>query len=72
MSKQKQLALEVGTYYPDAFDPTLFYFYGVCNDGVKASELEQGILKEVQKIIDEGISENELQKVKNQKLMEFL
>jgi predicted Zn-dependent peptidase len=69
--ENNQLALEVGTYYPEAFDPTLFYFYGVCNDGVKASELEKAILDEVEKIINEGISENELEKVKNQKLMDF-
>lgn len=69
--EESQLALEVGTYYGDAFDPTLFYFNGVCNDGVKASELEKSILAEVDKIINEGISENELQKVKNQKLMDF-
>lgn len=68
---QKQLALQVGTYYPEAFDPTLFYFYGICNDGVKASDLETAILEEVDKIITDGISESELQKVKNQKLMEF-
>jgi predicted Zn-dependent peptidase len=69
--ENQQIALEVGTYYGDAFDPTLFYFYGVCNDGVKASELESSILTEVDKIISEGINENELQKVKNQKLMDF-
>ncbi len=69
--EENQLALEVGTIYGDAFDPTLFYFYGICNDGVKASELEKAILDEVSKIIDEGINENELQKVKNQKLMDF-
>ena len=69
--EEKQLALEIGTYHPEAFDPTLFYFYGVCNDGVEASKLEKAILDEVEKIINEGISENELQKVKNQKLMDF-
>lgn len=69
--ESQQIALEVGTYYGDAFDPTLFYFYGVCNDGVKASELESSILTEVDKIVNEGINENELQKVKNQKLMGF-
>jgi len=69
--EEQQLALEVGTYFPEAFDPMLFYFYGVCNDGVQASELETAILDEVQKIISEGVSENELQKVKNQKLMDF-
>jgi len=69
--EQQQLAIEIGTYYPNAFDPTLFFFYGICNDGVSASQLEKAILNEVDKIINDGISEAELQKVKNQKLMEF-
>lgn len=69
--EDSQLALEADSYYGDAFDPTLFYLLGVCNDGIKASELEKAMLNEIQKIIDEGINENELQKVKNQKLMEF-
>ncbi|GIK59601.1 MAG: insulinase family protein [Ignavibacteriota bacterium] len=69
--EDSQLALEADSYYGEAFDPTLFYLLGVCNDGIKASELEKAMLDEIQKIIDEGINENELQKVKNQKLMEF-
>lgn len=69
--EDSQLALEADSYYGEAFDPTLFYFLGICNDGIKASELEKAMLDEIQKIIDEGINENELQKVKNQKLMEF-
>ena len=67
----KQLALEVGTYYPEAFDPTLFFFYGICNDGITASQLEKAILDEINKLVKDGISESELQKVKNQKLMSF-
>ncbi|MCX8104387.1 MAG: insulinase family protein [Ignavibacterium album] len=69
--EQQQLAVEVGTYYPNAFDPTLFYFYGICNEDVTASKLENAILYELDRIINEGVSEAELQKVKNQKLMEF-
>lgn len=69
--EEKQLALQVGTYYGNAFDPTLFLFYGICNDTVKASVLEIAVLDELEKIINEGISENELQKVKNQQLMSF-
>ena len=68
---QKQLAIDIGTYYEDAFDPTLFYFYGICNDNVTAAQLEEAILTEIDSIVNKGISENELQKVKNQKLMEF-
>lgn len=69
--ENQQLAVEVGSYYPDAFDPTLFYFYGICNEGVSASKLENAIFNEIDKIIKDGISESELQKVKNQKLMDF-
>lgn len=69
--EQQQLAIQVGTYYPNAFDPTLFYFYGICNEDVSASKLENAILYELDRIINDGVSEAELQKVKNQKLMEF-
>ncbi len=69
--ENQQIALEVGSYYPEAFDPTLFFFYGICNDGVTAVQLEKAILDEIDKIVKDGISENELQKVKNQKLMSF-
>ena len=36
------------------------------------AQLEKAILDEVDKIIKDGISESELQKVKNQKLNELL
>jgi predicted Zn-dependent peptidase len=68
---QKQLAIDVGTSYWNAFDPTLFHFYGICNDNVTATQLEKAILTEIDSIINSGVSENELQKVKNQKLMGF-
>lgn len=69
--EEKQLALQVGSYFYEAFNPTLFNFYGVGNINVKPSVLEKAILDEIDKIINEGITENELQKVKNIKLMEF-
>ncbi len=69
--EEQQLAIEIGTYYPKAFDPTLFYFYAITNDGIKSSQLENAIYQEIDKIIENGITDSELQKVKNQKLMEF-
>ena len=67
----QQLALEVGSVYFNAFDPTLLFIYGIANDGITAAQLEKSILDELDKIIKNGVSEGELQKVKNQKLMEF-
>lgn len=68
---QKQLATQVFTDFGDTFDPNLFNVYAVANKDVKESDLEQGVYNEIEKIKKEGISEKELQKIKNQKLMEF-
>jgi zinc protease len=68
---QKQLATQVFTDFGDSFDPNLFNLYAVANKNVKATDLEEAIYVEIEKIKTEGISETELQKIKNQKLMEF-
>ncbi|MDI1306225.1 MAG: pitrilysin family protein [bacterium] len=68
---QKQLATQVFTDFGDSFDPKLFNFYAVANKDVKETDLEQAIYIEIEKIKKDGISETELQKIKNQKLMEF-
>ena len=67
----KQLANSVFTNYSESFDPTLFGFYAVTNKGVKAEDLEYAIYEELEKIKKDGITDKELQKVKNQKLIEF-
>nr|WP_314897950.1 pitrilysin family protein [uncultured Flavobacterium sp.] len=68
---QKQLATQVFTDFRDSFDPKLFNVYAVANKDVKEADLEQAIYVEIEKIKKDGISETELQKIKNQKLMEF-
>jgi zinc protease len=68
---QKQLATEVASEFGDGFDPSLFNVYAVANKDAKEADLEQAIYTEIEKIKKEGISEKELQKIKNQKLMEF-
>lgn len=67
----KQLASSVFSYMPESFDPNLFYLYGVAARGVSAEKLEVAMLEEVEKIQKNGVTELELQKIKNQKLMEF-
>ncbi len=68
---KKQLATTVFTEYGQSFDPYLFGFYAVTNKGVKEADLEKSIYEVIEKIKKDGISERELQKVKNQKVMEF-
>lgn len=68
---QKELATDIGTEFGDTLDPALFNIYAVANQDVKESDLEQAVYAEIEKIKNEGITEKELQKIKNQKLMEF-
>ena len=68
---EKQLAIDIGTDYELAFDPTIMLVYAIANQDVKAENLVKAILDEIDKIVNEGVTEDELQKVKNQKLMSF-
>ncbi|MGB4774974.1 MAG: pitrilysin family protein [Daejeonella sp.] len=68
---KKQLATAVFTDYSETFDPNLFQFYTVTAKGVKETDLENAVYEEIEKVKKDGISEMELQKIKNQKLMEF-
>jgi predicted Zn-dependent peptidase len=67
----EQLAAAVFTYMPQSFDPNLFYLYGVAARNVAPEKLEKAIIAEVEKIQKNGVTDTELQKTKNQKLMEF-
>jgi zinc protease len=46
--------------------PAFFYFSGVPTAGRKVDELEQAVRGEVQKVIDEGVTEDELRRIKAQ------
>ena len=68
---EKQLALEVMAYLPMTIDPNLFYVMAVANPGVTAKELELNLIAEINRVARDGVTEQELEKVKNIKLMEF-
>ncbi len=68
---EERKATMVFTYLPDAFDPTLFYFYGVCTKGTSPQEMEQAMLSVVDDIVTHGVTERELQKAKNMRLVEL-
>lgn len=68
---KKQLATAVFTGYDETFDPNLFQFYAASAKGVKETDVENAIYEEIEKVKKDGISAAELQKIKNQKLMQF-
>ncbi len=68
---EQQLATNVLTYFPNSFDANLFYIYAVAAKDVPAEKLEQGIIKEINTIMDEGVTDKELAKVKNKSQVDF-
>ena len=68
---KKQLASSVFTNFGATFNPSLFSIFGVTNKGKNVEDLEKAIYDELEKIKKDGITQKELQKIKNQKLIEF-
>ncbi|MEN8667428.1 MAG: pitrilysin family protein [Flavobacteriaceae bacterium] len=66
---QKSLATSVFSYMPESIDPNLFYFYWVASPGTSPELLESEMIQIINDIAQNGVSEKELQKVKNQKLV---
>lgn len=67
----KQLAISVYAGMEATFDPYLFTVNAVAARGVTYESLEKAIYDEIDRIKSNGVDETELQKVKNQKLMQF-
>lgn len=68
---EQQVANSVSTFMWDTFDPNLFYIYAVASQGTEAADLESAIISELNRVAKDGITQEELQKVKNQKLVNF-
>jgi predicted Zn-dependent peptidase len=68
---EKQLATDVFTFIPESLDPHLFHISAICAKDVDEDTLEKAIYEELDKIIKDGVTEQELQKVKNRKLVGF-
>ncbi len=67
----KQIAIAAETYMPQSFDPNLFYIYAIAAPKVSAKQLEQALLQPIENIAKNGVTEAELSKVKNMRLMDF-
>ncbi|HVG12184.1 MAG TPA: pitrilysin family protein [Flavisolibacter sp.] len=68
---KKQLASSVFTNFGATFDASLFGIYAATNKGKNVEDLEKAVYEELEKVKKDGITAAELQKVKNQKLIEF-
>lgn len=65
------LATGVGADIGETFDPFLLTINAVAADGVSAAKVEQTIHDEIARLIKDGVSEEEVQRVRAQTLMQF-
>jgi zinc protease len=66
-----QIALEVGASQQPAFDPTIATVYAQPKQGVDPGKCEAAIYDELEKVKKDPISDQELEKAKNIRLVEF-
>jgi predicted Zn-dependent peptidase len=66
---ETRLATSVGANSSDGFDPGLLYIMTVAAAGVEPAKIEKAMLEAIDKVAKEGVSEEELQKVKNSRLL---
>ena len=61
---KKQLVNQIYAYAMDMKDPGLFLIIAVCNPKVKAQDVKEEILKEINKLKESVVSKEELDKIK--------
>jgi len=68
---EQELAAQVFAFSSESINPNLFYFYAIAAPNVAASLLEKGLIGQINKIMKDGVSDKELQKIKNRQLVNF-
>lgn len=63
--KEQGLCSNVNAYITGDMDEGLFVLTATANDGVSLDEIEAALLAEIELVIQEGVADDELQKVKN-------
>ncbi len=65
------LALSVGAWLDEGFDPGLAYFYLTLPPGGDPAAAERRMIEELMRVVADGVSETELQKARNIMLASF-
>lgn len=69
---KKKMANQAYAYNMELKDPSIFLFLAICNPGIKAEDVEQEILRLIQRIKDGDISDAEVEKVKTNTKADFI
>ena len=69
---KKSLVNQIYAYNMENIDPGLFIFLAVCNPAVKAETVEKELIAEIERMKNEKVSEEELDKVKINTRADFI
>jgi predicted Zn-dependent peptidase len=69
---EKRLVNQIYAYNMENIDPGLFIFLASCNPGVKAETVEKELIEEIERIKNEKVSQEELEKVKINTKSDFI
>jgi zinc protease len=69
--EDEQLAISIGGFQFEGFDPGLVYFYATLPPGGDLARLEERIIEELARVAAEGVSEDELAKARNMALADY-
>jgi zinc protease len=69
--EEEQLAISVGGFQFEGFDPGLVYFYATLPPGGDLARLEARIIEELSRVAAEGVSDDELAKARNMALADY-
>jgi len=69
--EDEELVLDVNGFQNEGFDPGLAYFYLTLPPGGDVAVVEKRMLEELQRVIDDGVTEAELTKARNIVLADF-
>ncbi|WP_457608132.1 M16 family metallopeptidase [Nitratifractor sp.] len=70
--QKRQLANQIYGYNMELRDPGVFLSLAVANPGVEAEELEKAILEQIERIKKEGVTKEELDKVRLNTKVDFI
>jgi zinc protease len=69
--EEEQLALSVGGWQSDGFDPGLAYFYLALPPGADIAAAEARLVAELERVAADGVTDAELEKARNLRLAAF-
>jgi predicted Zn-dependent peptidase len=68
---EQELAAQVFAFSSESINPNLFYFYAIAAPNVDINLLEKGLITQINEVMKNGVTDQELQKVKNRQLLNF-